>query len=89
MCQPQANLLGGRVVRHERFGQTSGEIAEGFDLVRALDHGFLSRHHLAGTIARESGVPAPAVKGCFEVGFVVSLEPKSRVSEAGRGVREE
>jgi predicted AAA+ superfamily ATPase len=42
-----ANLLGGRAVRYEMFGLTSGEIGEEFDLVRALNHGFLPRHYLS------------------------------------------
>jgi predicted AAA+ superfamily ATPase len=47
-----ANLLGGRAVRHELFGLTSEEIGTGFDLVRALNHGFLPRHYLADAPAR-------------------------------------
>ena len=47
-----ANLLGGRAVRYEMFGLTSGEIGEGFDLVRALNHGFLPRHYLSSTPER-------------------------------------
>jgi uncharacterized protein len=47
-----ANLLGGRAVRYEMFGLTSEEIGEDFDLVRALNHGFLPRHYLAETPAR-------------------------------------
>lgn len=42
-----ANLLGGRAVRYEMFGLTSEEIGEEFDLVRALNHGFLPRHYFA------------------------------------------
>ncbi len=40
-----ANLLGGRAVRHELFGLTSGEIGEKFDLLRALNQGYLPRHY--------------------------------------------
>ena len=47
-----ANLLGGRAVRYEMFGLTSGEIGKEFDLVRALNHGSLPRHYLAETPAR-------------------------------------
>ncbi|MBI3918367.1 MAG: ATP-binding protein [Betaproteobacteria bacterium] len=42
-----ANLLGGRAVRRELLGLVSSEIGRGFDLVRALNHGFLPRHYLA------------------------------------------
>ena len=42
-----ANLLGGRAVRFEMFGLTSGEVGPDFDLVRALNHGFLPRHYLS------------------------------------------
>lgn len=47
-----ANLLGGRAIRHELFGLTSEEIGGGFDLVRALNHGFLPRHYLSDVPAR-------------------------------------
>ncbi|MHB1046325.1 MAG: ATP-binding protein [Thermoanaerobaculia bacterium] len=47
-----ANLLGGRAVRYEMFGLTSGEVGKEFDLVRALNHGSLPRHYLAETPAR-------------------------------------
>jgi predicted AAA+ superfamily ATPase len=43
----QANLLGGRAVRRELLGLVSAEIGPEFDLVRALNHGFLPRHYLA------------------------------------------
>ena len=36
-----ANLLGGRAVRYELRGLTSGEVGEAFDLDRALNHGCL------------------------------------------------
>ncbi len=36
-----ANLLGGRALRYELRGLTSGEIGEAFDLDRALNHGCL------------------------------------------------
>ncbi len=42
-----ANLLGGRAVRFEMFGLTSEEVGPTFDLVRALNHGFLPRHYLS------------------------------------------
>jgi len=42
-----ANLLGGRAVRRELLGLVSAEIGRDFDLVRALNHGFLPRHYLA------------------------------------------
>jgi len=42
-----ANLLGGRAVRFEMFGLTSEEVGPAFDLVRALNHGFLPRHYLS------------------------------------------
>lgn len=47
-----ANLLGGRAVRYEMFGLTSDEVGKGFDLVRALNHGFLPRHYLASAPER-------------------------------------
>ena len=47
-----ANLLGGRAVRYEMFGLTSGEIGQELDLVRALNHGFLPRHYLSETPGR-------------------------------------
>jgi predicted AAA+ superfamily ATPase len=40
-----ANLLGGRAVRYELFGLTSREIGEEFDLLRALNRGYLPRHY--------------------------------------------
>lgn len=42
-----ANLLGGRALRYELHGLVSAEIGKAFDLVRALNHGFLPRHYLA------------------------------------------
>ena len=42
-----ANLLGGRAVRHELLGLTAAELDAGFDLDRALNHGFLPRHYLS------------------------------------------
>lgn len=47
-----ANLLGGRAVRHELYGLTSNEIGDEFDLVRALNHGYLPRHYLATSPSR-------------------------------------
>ncbi len=47
-----ANLLGGRAVRYEMLGLTSGEIGQELDLVRALNHGFLPRHYLSETPGR-------------------------------------
>jgi predicted AAA+ superfamily ATPase len=47
-----ANLLGGRAVRYEMLGLTSDEVGKGFDLVRALNHGFLPRHYLASAPER-------------------------------------
>jgi uncharacterized protein len=46
-----ANLLGGRAVRRELLGLVSAEIGGDFDLVRALNHGFLPRHYLADDAA--------------------------------------
>jgi predicted AAA+ superfamily ATPase len=43
----QANLLGGRALRRELLGLVSAEVGRDFDLVRALNHGFLPRHYLA------------------------------------------
>lgn len=42
-----ANLLGGRAVRRELLGLVSAEIGREFDLVRALNQGYLPRHYLA------------------------------------------
>lgn len=47
-----ANLLGGRAVRHELSGFVASELGREFDLVRALNHGFLPRHYLADQPAR-------------------------------------
>jgi predicted AAA+ superfamily ATPase len=47
-----ANLLGGRAVRYELAGLVSVELGRDFDLVRALNHGFLPRHYLADQPAR-------------------------------------
>lgn len=38
-----ANLLGGRAVRYELRGLVSGELEDGFDLDRMLNHGYLPR----------------------------------------------
>ena len=38
-----ANLLGGRAIRYELHGLTAQEIGKGFDLTRALNHGYLPR----------------------------------------------
>jgi predicted AAA+ superfamily ATPase len=43
-----ANLLGGRALRYELFGLVSEELGADFDLTRALNHGYLPRHYLAG-----------------------------------------
>ncbi len=42
-----ANLLGGRALRYELHGLVSREIGRGFDVVRAVNHGFLPRHYLS------------------------------------------
>jgi predicted AAA+ superfamily ATPase len=42
-----ANLLGGRAVRFELHGLVSAEIGPRFDVVRAVNHGYLPRHYLA------------------------------------------
>ncbi len=38
-----ANLLGGRAIRYEMRGLTSGEVGDAFGLDRALNHGYLPR----------------------------------------------
>jgi predicted AAA+ superfamily ATPase len=43
----QANLLGGRAVRYELHGLTASEIGREFDLIRALNHGYLPRIYLS------------------------------------------
>ena len=42
-----ANLLGGRALRFELLGLVSKEIGRDFDVVRAVNHGFLPRHYLS------------------------------------------
>ena len=42
-----ANLLGGRALRYELHGLVSAELGEAFDVVRAVNHGYLPRHYLA------------------------------------------
>ena len=42
-----ANLLGGRALRYELRGLTSGELGDSFDLDRALNHGYLPRMYEA------------------------------------------
>ncbi len=42
-----ANLLGGRAVRYELHGLTSGELGRDFNLTRLLNHGYLPRHYQA------------------------------------------
>ncbi len=43
-----ANLLGGRAIRYEMRGLTSGELGNAFDLDRMLNHGYLPRMYEAG-----------------------------------------
>lgn len=43
----QANLLGGRAVRHELFGLVSDELGDQFDLDRLLNRGYLPRIYTA------------------------------------------
>ena len=47
-----ANPLGGRAVRYELHGLTADELADGFDLSRMLDHGYLPRMYQALRPAR-------------------------------------
>jgi len=49
--QSQANLLGGRAVRHELFPLVYPEITD-FSLDKALNYGLLPRHYLSKTPAR-------------------------------------
>ncbi len=42
-----ANLLGGRAVRYELHGLVSEEVGDRFDVVRAVNQGYLPRHYLA------------------------------------------
>jgi predicted AAA+ superfamily ATPase len=42
----QANLLGGRALRYELHGLVSAELGDDFDLVRAINHGYLPPHYL-------------------------------------------
>ena len=41
-----ANLLGGRAVRYELHGLVSAELGGRFEVVRAVNHGYLPRHYL-------------------------------------------
>lgn len=50
-----ANLLGGRAIRYELHGLTAGEIGDGFDLNRILNHGYLPRLY-------ESDSPQPLLR---------------------------
>jgi predicted AAA+ superfamily ATPase len=43
----QANLLGGRALRYELHGLVSAEVGRAFDLVHAVNLGYLPRHYLA------------------------------------------
>jgi predicted AAA+ superfamily ATPase len=47
-----ANLLGGRAIRYELFGLTASELGEQFDLVKALNHGYLPRMYLSNSPKR-------------------------------------
>lgn len=47
-----ANLLGGRAVRYELFGLTAREVGREFDLVRALNHGYLPSHYTSSRAER-------------------------------------
>ena len=47
-----ANLLGGRAVRYELHGLSAGELGDGFDLSRMLNHGYLPRMYEASRPAR-------------------------------------
>jgi predicted AAA+ superfamily ATPase len=42
-----ANLLGGRAERYELHGLVSAELGDRFNVVQALNHGYLPRHYLA------------------------------------------
>jgi predicted AAA+ superfamily ATPase len=50
-----ANLLGGRAERFELHGLVSSEVGDRFDVVRAVNHGYLPRHYLADD-------PRPAIR---------------------------
>ncbi|HUT76095.1 MAG TPA: DUF4143 domain-containing protein, partial [Polyangia bacterium] len=79
----QANLLGGRAVRHELFGMTAHELGADFDLVRVLNRGTLP------AIYRDRK-PGPLLKSycvdylkeeIFDEGLVRKLAPFSRFLE--------
>jgi predicted AAA+ superfamily ATPase len=72
-----ANLLGGRAVRYELTGLVSTELGDDFDLVRALNHGFLPRHYLAEQPARRlrSYVDDYLKEEILAEGLVRSLPP--------------
>jgi predicted AAA+ superfamily ATPase len=42
-----ANLLGGRALRYELLGLVSTELGAAFDVIRAVNHGYLPRHYLS------------------------------------------
>jgi len=45
----RANLLGGRALRYELFGFVSKELDLEFDLIRAINQGYLPRHYLSSS----------------------------------------
>ena len=47
-----ANLLGGRARRHQLFGLTMAELQDSFDLVKALNRGYIPAHYLAQDSSR-------------------------------------
>jgi predicted AAA+ superfamily ATPase len=45
--QGQANLLGGRAIKHELYGFTAKELGKDFDLVKIINQGYLPKHYLS------------------------------------------
>ncbi len=45
--QGQANLLGGRAIKHELFGFTAYELKDKFNLIKILNQGYLPKHYLS------------------------------------------
>ena len=47
LIRMKANLLGGRAWRYEMFPLTTYEIGEGFDILRAVNHGLIPQHYFS------------------------------------------
>jgi predicted AAA+ superfamily ATPase len=47
LMRMKSNLLGGRAWRYEMFPLTTLEIGDGFDLLRAMNHGLIPQHYFS------------------------------------------